>query len=95
MDIGRYEFISSGSRFVFFSLGRTIAFLRQSGKIPSESDRLHIFAIVSARSGIRRLMSHVGAGSIAQCFAGELPMIFEISSADTGLKSDNNEQDLL
>ena len=47
--------------------------------------RLHILAIVSARSGIRRLMSHVGAGSIAQCFAGELLMIFEISSADTGL----------
>ena len=87
-EIGRNEFISSGSRFVFFNLGRTIVDFRLFGKMPSSSDMLHIFAIVSAKSGSSCLMSHVGAGSSRQCFEGEAPIILEISSADTGLNPD-------
>ena len=87
-EIGRNEFISSGSRFVFFILGRTIVDLRLFGKMPSSNDMLHIFAIVSAKSGSSCLMSHVGAGSSRQCFEGEAPIILEISSADTGLNPD-------
>ena len=65
--------MSSGSRFVFFSHGRTIVAFNMFGKLPSSSDMLHIFVIVPARSGINRLMSHVGAGSNMQCFAGDAP----------------------
>ena len=35
-------------------------------------------------SGTNRLMSHVGAGSNMQCFAGDAPTISKISSAVTG-----------
>ena len=65
-EIGRNEFIPSGSRFVFFNLSRTIVNFRLFGKIPSSNDMLHIFAIVSAKSGSSCLMSHVGAGSSRQ-----------------------------
>ena len=58
------------------------------GMMPSSNDMLHIFAIVSAKSGSSCLMSHVGAGSSRQCFEGEAPIILEISSADTGLNPD-------
>ena len=87
-EIGQNEFVSSGSRLVFFNLGRTIEDFRLFGKMPSSSYMLHIFAIVSAKSGRSCLLSHVGAGSSRQCFEGEAPMIFEISSADTGLNHD-------
>ena len=33
-------------------------------------------------------MSHVGAWSNTQCFAGDAPTIFKITSVVTGLKSD-------
>ena len=49
---------------------------------------LHIFVIVPVRSGISCLMSHVGAGSNTQCFAGDAPSIFKISLAVTGQKPD-------
>ena len=65
----------------------TVAF-NMFGKVPFSSDMLHIFAIVPARSGTNRLMSHVGAGSNMQCFAGDAPTIFKISSAVTGRKLD-------
>ena len=64
---------------------------RLFGKMPSSNDMLHIFAIVSAKSGSSCLMSHVGAGSSEQCFEGEAPIILEISSADTGLIPDRVE----
>ena len=78
--------MSSGLRFVFFSRGRTIVAFSMLGKLPSSSDMLHIFVIVPARSGTNRLMNHVGAGSNMQCFAGDAPTIFKISSAVTGRK---------
>ena len=56
--------------------------------MPSSNDMLHIFAIVSAKSGSSCLMSHVGAGSSRQVFEGEAPIILEISSDDTGLNLD-------
>ena len=80
--------MSSGSRFVFFSRGRTIVAFNMFGKLPSSIDMSHILAIVPARSGTSRLMSHVGAGSNMQCFAGDAPTIVKISSAVTGRKSD-------
>ena len=58
------------------------------GKLPSSSEILHIFVIVPVRSGTSRLMSHVGAVSNMQCFAGDAPTIFKISSAVTGQNSD-------
>ena len=58
------------------------------GKLPSPIDMLHIFVIVPARSGTSRLMIQVGAGSSMQCFAGDAPTIFKISSAVTGRKPD-------
>ena len=64
---------------------------RLFGKMPSSNDMLHIFAIVSAKSGSSCLMSHIGAGSSRQCFEGEAPIILEISSADTGLNPDRVE----
>ena len=67
----------------FFSLGRTIASLRASGNEPSRKDALHILARVSANNGSSRFTSHVGAGSIEQCFAGALCTILDISSAVT------------
>ena len=51
---------------------------------------LHIFAIVSTKSGSSCLMSHVEAGSSKQCFKGEAPMLFEIYSANTGLNPDKS-----
>ena len=78
----------SGSRFVFFSRGQTIVAFSMFGKLPSSSDMLHIFVMVPARSGTNRLMSHVGAGSNMQCFAGDAPTISKISSAVTGRKLD-------
>ena len=58
------------------------------GKLPSPNDMLHIFVIVSARFGTSRLMSHVGAGSNMQCFGGDAPTIFKISSAVAGREPD-------
>ena len=48
---------------------------------------LHIFAIVCASCGPSCLISHVGAGSNEQCFAGDSFIIFVISSLETVLKT--------
>jgi len=79
MSSGRLDSVT-----VFFSLGRTIASLRASGNEPLRNDALHILARVSANNGSNgssRFTSHVGAGSIEQCFAGALYTILDISSA--------------
>ena len=52
-------------------------------------EMLHMFAIVSTKSGSSCLMiCYVGAGSSRQCFESGTPMIFEISSTNTGLSPD-------
>ena len=72
MNSGRLDSVT-----VFFSLGRTIANLRASGNKtkrnePSRNDALQILARASANNGSSRFTSHIGAGSIEQCFACRL-----------------------
>jgi hypothetical protein len=93
-DIGRYELRSPGSSVGFFSLGRTMACLIESGNTPSVNDTLHINVIVSANSGRACLTSHVGAGSREQCLDGELLTSFIISAVVIGLMVDRVVHDL-
>jgi hypothetical protein len=73
----------------FFNGGRTMAYLRVSGKTPWWNEALTLFVIVSAYRGSWRFISDVGAGCSEQCFAGAWLTIFVMSAAVAYRRTDN------
>ena len=66
LDIGRQLARSSGGRENFFRRGLTIAILKESGKIPSERDKLIRVVIGTSKASMEDFKSLVGIRSRSQ-----------------------------
>ena len=67
--------------------GTTKAVLKQSGKTPSDRERLIIVTIGLARMSMHSLMINVGQGSRLQLLLGASDISLRTSSRETGLKN--------